>query len=77
MERAMSTSLDATLTDEEISILCDVGDGQWVREKYRPILVDLVANRFVEVVNDEPTGYKLTGKATFLLAERGVGLNEA
>jgi hypothetical protein len=64
------------LSDQQIAILCDVADGHRVKEKYEFVLNRLLADGFLESVRDEPAGYKLTGKAQQLLAERGTGLNE-
>ena len=65
------------LGDQQIAILCDIGDGHWVREKHERALKDLVADGFLEAADGEPVRYKLTGKAKHLLTGRGVGLNEA
>jgi hypothetical protein len=69
--------MGGAINNQQIAILCDIGDGHWVKEKHERALKDLVADGFLEAANGEPVGYKLTGKAKHLLAERGVGLNEA
>jgi len=68
---------NSSLSDQHIATLCDVGDGHVVSAKYKRILDDLVADGFLKSASDEPVGYKLTGKAQNLLAQRGAGLNEA
>jgi predicted transcriptional regulator len=69
---------DDPLTDQEISILCDVlerSDANLSADK-RKVLDQLVAKGFVEPADRElPAKYKLTGKAQHLLAERGVGVS--
>jgi hypothetical protein len=67
----------SSLSDQHIAILCDIGDGHAVTGKYKRILDELVADGFLQPANDEAVGYKLTGKAQNLLAQRGAGLNEA
>lgn len=65
------------LSDQQIAILCNIENGYEVGEKHERDLRDLVAEGYVEPVNEEPARYKLTGKAQYLLAQRGAGLNEA
>jgi hypothetical protein len=68
----------ASLTDQEIAILCDVGGGGKVSAAHKHLFAGLLANGFVEVTGDETSAkYKLTGKAQQILAERGAGLNES
>jgi len=69
---------EALITDQEISILCDILEGQGANLKAdkRKILDQLVTKGFVVPADQEsPAKYKLTGKAQQLLAERGVGLS--
>ena len=66
-----------SLSDQHIAILCDLGEGRVVSGKHKRILDDLVADGFLQSASDETVGYKLTGKAQNLLAQRGAGLNEA
>jgi hypothetical protein len=69
---------DALITDQEISLLCDVleGRGADLNADKRKILDQLIAEGFVVAADQEsPVKYKLTGKAQQLLAERGVGLS--
>jgi hypothetical protein len=68
----------ASLSDQEIAILCDVGGGGKVSDAHKHLLTGLIANGFVEVSSDETsTKYKLTAKAQQILSERGLGLNES
>jgi hypothetical protein len=69
---------DALITDQEISLLCDVleGRGADLNADKRKSLDQLIAKGFVVAADQESSvKYKLTGKAQQLLAERGVGLS--
>jgi predicted transcriptional regulator len=69
---------DAPVTDQEISVLCEVlaGAGASLNADKRKVLDQLVAQGFVvHADRDAPTRYELTDKAQKLLAERGVGLS--
>jgi len=69
---------DASITDLEISVLCEVlaGAGASLNPDKRKVLDQLVAQGFVVHANqDAPAKYELTDKAQKLLAERGVGLS--
>lgn len=70
-----------TLTDDDISFLCDIG-------AYVPLDADagkqrtlerMIASGLVEPMEGQETlaKYQLTGKAEKFLAARGVGLNES
>jgi hypothetical protein len=65
------------LTDEEVSVLCDIGrDGSAKRHK-QWVVKSLTERGFV-VSSDEPLApNKLTSRAQQLLSNRGVGLNES
>ena len=72
---------DVELSDSEVSLLCDVGDtfpATLTAEK-QARLESLIARGFVETAPPDkaPAKYQLTAKATQVLTERGVGLNEA
>ena len=72
---------DDVLSDDEISLLCDVGDtfpATLTAEK-QARLESLIARGFVEPApaDKAPSKYQLTGKANKILTARGVGLNEA
>jgi hypothetical protein len=68
----------ASLTDQEIAILCDVGGGGKVSDAHKHLFAGLIANGFVEVAGDETSAkYKLTAKSLQILSERGAGLNES
>ncbi len=66
-----------SLSDQQIAILCDIGGGRQVKEEHQGLVKGLVGAGFLEFASDEPVGYKLTGKAQHLVAQRGAGLNEA
>jgi predicted transcriptional regulator len=69
---------DALITDQEISVLCDVlnGSGANLNADKGKVLDQLIAKGFVVPADQESAAkYKLTGKAQQLLAERGVGLS--
>ena len=72
---------DAELNDDEISLLCDVGDTFPVTltAAKQARLESLIARGFVEVApaDKAPSKYQLTAKANKILTARGVGLNEA
>jgi hypothetical protein len=71
---------DDELSDSDIALLCDIGDSfpKPTGEKLAR-LDGLIARGFVEVApaHKAPAKFQLTGKATKVLTERGVGLNEA
>jgi hypothetical protein len=68
---------EAPITDQEISILCDVleGWGANLNADKRKILDQLIAKGLVVPADQESAKYKLTGIAQQLLAERGVGMS--
>jgi hypothetical protein len=68
---------DALITDEEISILCDVLEGQGANfsASKKNVLDQLIVKGFVTASDQGLSNYKLTSKAQQLLAERGVGLS--
>jgi hypothetical protein len=69
---------DTLISDEEISILCDVLEGRSANfsESKKSVLDQLVVKGFVTASDrGSPSNYKLTGEAQQLLAERGVGLS--
>jgi hypothetical protein len=72
---------DAELSDSDISLLCDIGDSFPVTLSAEKLarLKRLIDRGFVEQASaaQAPAKYQLTAKATKILAERGVGLNEA
>jgi len=76
-EGAVSMTVDL-ITNQEISILCDVleGWGANVGASKKSLLEQLIARGFVRASDDDsPAEYRLTNKAHQLLAERGVGLS--
>jgi hypothetical protein len=72
---------DAELSDSDISLLCDIGDSfpAKLSAEKRARLERLIERGFVEQASAarEPAKYQLTAKATKILTERGVGLDEA
>ena len=67
----------ASLSDQEIAVLCEVESGRKITAQHQHLLATLIANGFVEVAGDDRAQFKLTGKAHQILAERGAGLNES
>jgi hypothetical protein len=71
---------DTELSDSDIALLCDVGDSFPTPSGEKLVrLKRLIAAGFVEAApaHKAPAKYQLTAKATTVLTERGVGLNEA
>ena len=70
---------NAPVTDQEISILCDILEGSdanllRLNSEKREVLDQLIAKGFV-VEHAPPNKYCLTSKAHHLLDERGVGVS--
>ncbi len=76
MKSLSDEQTEVSLSDDQIAVLCDVGDSTPLRDSKKPYLDELIARGFVEKA-EPPAEYKLTGKAQQFLTERGVGLNEA
>jgi hypothetical protein len=65
------------LTDEEVSVLCDIERDGSTHPHKQPVLQNLREQGFV-VFSEEPLAkVKLTSHAQQLLSKRGVGLNES
>jgi hypothetical protein len=65
------------LTDEEVSVLCDIERDGSAKSDKQAIVKGLVERGFI-VSSEEPlTPVKLTLRAQQLLSKRGVGLNES
>ena len=66
------TSVD----DSDISILCDIGDSPTMPLDSSKLarIIGLIADGYIR---REPKGLELIDKGQELLAERGVGINEA
>ena len=62
------------LRDDPVSVLCDIAQSNSFSGAKKVALEELIEEGYV--VKDAD-GHKLTEKAEKLLAERGVGLNEA
>jgi hypothetical protein len=68
------------LTDDEIALLCDIGecDLSKLTADKREQLQRLVSGGYIEQITDSPISpFKLTPKGVAFLGERGAGLNEA
>jgi hypothetical protein len=65
------------LTDEEVSVLCDIERGGSNISKKQRVLQRLVEGGFVMLSDNSPVLAKLTPRAQQLLGMRGVGLNES
>ena len=65
------------LSDLEIAVLCDLLDNPRANLKAhkRAVLDQLVAKGLVEPAKDEPTSFELSGRARYILDERGVGIS--
>ena len=80
-EAAKPHTNGSPLSNAEIALLCDIGTSSPAEadaDKTRS-LQRMIAEGFVEPAGETqaPAKYLLTAKAQKLLAERGVGLNEA
>jgi hypothetical protein len=76
-DRAIGSTAAITpeLTDEEVSVLCDVERGASIHPHKQPVLQRLREQGFL---SEEPLAkVKLTSQAQQLLSKRGVGLNES
>lgn len=67
---------DISVDDNDISILCDIG-GNLVAPLDSSKLARVIGLIAEGYVRREPKGLELTDKGEELLAERGVGINEA
>jgi hypothetical protein len=68
------------LTDEEVSVLCDIGTGAPVREDRQPVIRNLIERGFIVSGADgaePPALNKLTARGQKTLSMRGAGLNES
>lgn len=65
------------LTDEEISVLCDIERNGAVTSRQSFLIKGLVERGFVFSSEEPLAPAKLTPRAQQLLSERGVGLNES
>jgi hypothetical protein len=67
------------LGDQEVAILCDIGNGQPSKPKDKALLDGLIRKGFVRPAKTggASADYALTAKAQELLGERGAGLREA
>jgi hypothetical protein len=65
------------LTDEEISVLCDIERGGPTKPDKEPIIHRLAERGFVASSADPLAPVKLTSRAQQVLSKRGAGLNES
>jgi hypothetical protein len=66
------------LTDEEVSVLCDIEKDGSARPSKREVIENLTSRQLIEVVFEGAfERRKPTPHAQRLLTERGVGLNES
>jgi hypothetical protein len=72
-----SALISPELTDEEVSILCDVERNGSVKSNKQPAVQGLIERGFIVFSTDPLARVKLTPRAQKLLSERGVGLNES
>jgi hypothetical protein len=67
-----------TVTDEQIAILCDIGQGSEIDVTKAWNVERLVADGMIELnCTALPGRYKLTNKGQQFISERDAGLNEA
>ena len=62
------------LRDDQVAVLCDIAQSNTFSGAKKAALEELITEGYV--IKDAD-GHKLTEKAETLLADRGVGLNEA
>ena len=65
------------LTDEEVSVLCDIERDGSTHPHKQPVLQHLREQGFVAFSEEPLTKVTLTSHAQQLLSKRGVGLNES
>jgi hypothetical protein len=65
------------LTDEEVSLLCDIGGNCSTTSHKFPLTKSLINRGLVLSAEHPVTPLKLTFRAQQLLSKRGVGLNES
>jgi hypothetical protein len=65
------------LTDEEVSVLCDVERDGLTKSDKQPVVQSLIERGFIDSSERPLARVKLTPLAKELLSKRGVGLNES
>ena len=65
------------LTDEEVSVLCDVERDGSTKSDKQPVVQSLIERGFIDSSEGPLARVKLTPLAQELLSKRGVGLNES
>ena len=70
--------MDQHLSDEDVALMCDIGSaGAKLSPSKQERIGDLIARGLVEPDTEPGHAFKLTDKGQELLADRGVGINEA
>jgi hypothetical protein len=72
-----STLVTPELSDEEVSISCDIERAGAIKPNREPIIKSLIARGFIALVDDPLSRAKLTNRAQEILSKRGAGLNES
>jgi hypothetical protein len=72
-----SALVSPELTDEEVSVLCDVARDGSTKSHKQPVVQSLIERGFLDSSEDPLARVKLTSFAQQLLSKRGVGLNES
>ena len=72
-----SALVSPELTDEEVSVLCDVERDGSTKSGKQPVVQSLIERGFLDSSEDPLARVKLTSFAQQLLSKRGVGLNES
>ena len=65
------------LTDEEVSVLCDIERDGSTKSDKEPVVKSLIERGFIASSEEPLARVKLTLRAEELLSKRGVGLNES
>ena len=72
-----SALVSPELTDQEVSVLCDVERDGSTKSDKEPVVKSLIKRGFIASSEEPLARVKLTLRAEELLSKRGVGLNES
>ena len=72
-----SRSTTPDLTDEEVSVLCDIERDGSTKSRKQPVVQSLIERGFIVFSEGPLARVKLTLPAQQLLSKRGVGLNKS
>jgi hypothetical protein len=72
-----SALVSPELTDQEVSVLCDVERDGSTKSDKEPVVKSLIERGFIASSEEPLARVKLTLRAEELLSKRGVGLNES